>query len=409
MKLTREERSWVLYDVANSAFILMITATLPIYFRSLAETGGLSDSLITAYWGTSTSIALIILAILSPVLGAMADYRGYKKRLFSLFLMIAIVAALGFTFAGSWQSFIALYIVARLGYSACNIFYDGMLVDVTSDERMDAISSYGYAFGYVGSTLPFILGVVLIFMAESLGLTTKNATLISFLIIILWWMVLSIPLLRHVKQNHYILPEKGIVSSSFKRVFNTMKDIRKDKKMFFFILAYFFYIDGVYTIISMATTYGGEVGIDSNLMLIALLLTQFVAFPFALLSIKLAKKYGALRVIKFYILMYAVIAVFGFFLAHAWQFWVLAVMIGIAQGGIQSLSRSYFGQMVPKHKANEYFGFFDIFGKFADFMGPLIIAGSSLLFNNSKYGVLMLVVLFMIGFVLITRVEKEVA
>lgn len=407
MKLTRQERSWVLYDVANSAFILMITATLPIYFRAIASNGGLSDAMITAWWGTSTSVALIILAVLSPILGAMADYKGYKKRLFTIFLVIAIVAALGFTFSNSWQSFIALYIVARLGYSACNIFYDGMLVDVTEDSRMDAISSYGYAYGYVGSTIPFIIGVALIFMSESIGLTTQSATMISFVIIIAWWLLLSIPLLKNVHQKHFIQPEKNIVGASFKRVVNTMKDIRKDRKMFFFILAYFFYIDGVYTIISMATTYGGEVGIDSNLMLIALLLTQFVAFPFAIYSIKLSKKHGSLKVIKFYIAVYIFIAIFGFFLEHAWQFWMLAILIGIAQGGIQSLSRSYFGQMVPKQKANEYFGFFDIFGKFADFMGPLIIALSSVLFNNSKYGVLMLVVLFAVGFVLITKVEKE--
>lgn len=407
MKLTRQERSWVLYDVANSAFILMITATLPIYFRAIASNGGLSDAMITAWWGTSTSVALIILAVLSPILGAMADYKGYKKRLFTIFLVIAIVAALGFTFSNSWQSFIALYIVARLGYSACNIFYDGMLVDVTEDSRMDAISSYGYAYGYVGSTIPFIIGVALIFMSDSIGLTTQSATMISFVIIIAWWLLLSIPLLKNVHQKHFIQPEKNIVGASFKRVVNTMKDIRKDRKMFFFILAYFFYIDGVYTIISMATTYGGEVGIDSNLMLIALLLTQFVAFPFAIYSIKFSKKHGSLKVIKFYIAVYIFIAIFGFFLEHAWQFWMLAILIGIAQGGIQSLSRSYFGQMVPKQKANEYFGFFDIFGKFADFMGPLIIALSSVLFNNSKYGVLMLVVLFAVGFVLITKVEKE--
>lgn len=407
MKLTREEKSWILYDVANSAFILMITATVPIYFREIASVGGLSESMITAWWGTSTSVALIILAIMSPILGAMADYKGYKKRLFVIFLLIALAAALGFTFSGSWQSFIALYIVARLAYSACNIFYDGMLVDVTSDERMDAVSSYGYAYGYIGSTIPFILGIVLIFMSDTIGIETQVATMISFAIIIIWWLLLSIPLLKNVKQHHYIEAEPRFVRATFKRVLSTLKDIRKNKKLFYFIIAYFFYIDGVYTIISMATTYGGEVGIDSNLMLVALLLTQFVAFPFAILSIKLSKKYGSLSVIKFYILVYIFIAIFGFFLQHAWQFWTLAILIGIAQGGIQSLSRSYFGQMVPKHKANEYFGFFDIFGKFADFMGPLIIALSSLLFNNSKYGVLMLVVLFIVGYCLLIKAEKE--
>ena len=407
MKLTKVERSWILYDVANSAFILMITATVPIYFRSIATSAGVGDTVITAWWGTSTSLALIVLAFLSPILGAMADYRGYKKRLFVIFLLIALIAALGFTFVSTWQSFIALYIVARLGYSACNIFYDGMLVDVTTDARMDAVSSYGYAYGYVGSTIPFILGVALVFMSDKLGISTLVATQISFLIIIIWWSVLTIPLLKDVKQVHYIEHEPKLIKTSFSRVMHTMKDIKNNKKVFYFVLAYFFYIDGVYTIISMATTYGGEVGISDTQMLLALLLTQFVAFPFAIASITFSKKFGTLNVIKSYILLYIFIAIFGFFLKYAWQFWCLAILIGVAQGGIQSLSRSYFGQMIPKKKANEYFGFFDIFGKFADFMGPLIISMSSLLLKESRYGVLMLVILFGVGLVFLQKVERQ--
>ena len=406
MKLTKQERSWILYDVANSAFILIITATLPIYFRSIASAAGVEGHIITAWWGSATSISLFLLALVAPVLGAIGDYKGYKKKMFFGFLMMAILSALSFTIAQDWQAFLFLYILARIGYSACNIFYDGMLVDITTDERMDAVSSYGYAFGYIGSVIPFITGLVIIFMSDNLGLTTQVATQISFGITILWWFILSIPLLKNVKQIHYLEHTPRIVNTSFKRVFNTLKDIRKNPKLKFFILAYFFYIDGVYTIISMATSFGGEVGIDDTAMLLALLLTQFVAFPFAIFSISLAKKYGSLNIIKLGICIYMFVAIFGFFLAYEWQFWMLAIIIGMAQGGIQSLSRSYYGQLIPKEKANEYFGFFDIFGKFADFMGPLIITISSLVFKESRYGILFLIVLFIIGFRLLSEVQK---
>ncbi len=406
MKLTKEEKSWILYDVANSAFILIITATLPIYFRSMASSAGVVDNVITAWWGYATSISLILLAFLAPVLGAIADYKGYKKKLFLGFLTLALLAAISFTIVDTWQAFLFLYVLSRIGYSACNIFYDGMLIDVTTNERMDHVSSYGYAFGYIGSTIPFIIGVALIFFGDKIGLSTLFATQLSFIITIAWWAILSIPLLKNVKQVHYLEHTNNVVRTSFKRVGQTMKDIRKDKKLFFFILAYFFYIDGVYTIISMATVYGGEVGIGAEMMLLALLVTQFVAFPFAILSVKASKKWGILNVIKLCVLVYVFIAIFGFFLAHAWQFWTLAIVIGMAQGGVQSLSRSYFGQLIPKEKGNEYFGFFDIFGKFADFMGPMIIATSTLIFKESRYGVLMLVLLFIVGLSLLGRVQK---
>ena len=406
MKLTKEEKSWILYDVANSAFILIITATLPIYFRSMASGAGVADNVITAWWGYATSISLFLLALIAPVLGAIADYKGYKKKLFLGFLVLAILAALSFTIADTWQAFLFLFVISRIGYSACNIFYDGMLIDVTSNERMNHVSSYGYAFGYIGSTIPFIMGVLVIFFGENIGLGIQHATQLSFFITIVWWVIFTIPLIKNVKQVHYLEPTQKVVRTSFKRVGQTMKDIHKDKKLFYFIIGYFFYIDGVYTIISMATVYGGEVGIGSEMMLLALLVTQFVAFPFAIMSSHAAKRFGILNIIKVCVGMYVFIAIFGFFLEHAWQFWFLAILIGMAQGGVQALSRSYFGQLIPKEKGNEYFGFFDIFGKFADFLGPTIIATSTLIFNESRYGVLMLVVLFIVGLHFIGKVQK---
>lgn len=406
MKLTKAERSWVLYDVANSAFILIITATIPIYFRGLAEAQGVTSQQVTSYWGYATSISVLALALIAPILGAIADYKGMKKRLFVASLTIGILGGLTFTAVNQWLAFLILFIIARLGYSACNVFYDSMLVDVSSDERMDMISSFGYAFGYIGSTIPFIVGIVLILNAEAVGITTVLATQISFLITFLWWALLSLPMLRNVKQKFYLEPKPHIVAESFKRILITLGKIRKNKRMLYYIIAYFCYIDGVYTIISMATTYGGEVGIGQTQMILALLLTQFVAFPFAILAGMLAKKFGAIKLIKVYILIYMFACVFGYQLDQAWEFWFLAIVIGLAQGGIQSLSRSYYGKLVPKEESSEYFGFFDIFGKFADFLGPIILALAAQFLNSSKYGVLFLIVLFVIGYYFIHKVDK---
>lgn len=404
MKFNKLEKSWILYDVANSAFVLIITATIPIYFRSLAT--DVDSNVVTALWGSATSISLLILALFAPVIGAIADYKGYKKKLFIISLIIGIFGALSFTISTHWQAFLFFYIIARIGYSACNVFYDGMLVDITTDERMDAISSYGYAYGYIGSTIPFVVGLGLILGSDYIGIGTTFATQISFIITILWWGLLSIPLIKTFKQRYYLKPQRPIVSNAFKRVFETLKNIRKEPLIFTYIVAYFFFIDGVYTIISMATTFGGEVGIDDTQMLLALLLTQFIAFPFAILASKLADRYPVISIIKVYVLTYMGVALFGFFLQYAWQFWLLAIVIGMVQGGVQSLSRSYFGQIIPKDKANEYFGFFDIFGKFADVLGPLIISISSIIFKQARFGILGLIILFIIGYVLLNMVEK---
>ena len=404
-KMTKEEKSWILYDVANSAFIMTLTATIPIYFRALATEAGISATHATSIWGTCTSIAILILALLSPILGALADYQNMKKRIFMIFLAIGIGGGIAFTIAPNWITFLLFFIVSRIGYTACNVFYDAMLVDVTTDERMDQISSFGYAFGYIGSCIPFIAGIILI-LVKPFGLTTLLATQISFVITIVWWFLLAIPLLKNVKQTHYLRPKKNIINHSFRRLYVTFMKLKKNKRLLYYILGYFFYIDGVYTIISMATSYGGEVGIDSTQMILALLLTQIVAFPCAIWSGKLAERFGSIRIIKIFILIYCGICFYGYLLDSALDFWILAVLVGMCQGGIQALSRSYFGKLIPKKESSEYFGFFDIFGKFADFFGPLIISLCALIFHSSSYGVLALIVLFLIGFILIRKSEK---
>lgn len=405
-KLTRQERSWILYDVANSAFTMLVSTTIPLLFRSLAEAQGVDSASATGMWGLVTSAAVLILAVLSPILGALADYENMKKRLFVAFLCLGVCGLLGLCVIQDWIAYMLLFVVARVGYSACNVFYDSMLTDITTDERMDRISSNGYAWGYIGSCIPFAVGILLIFTLP-FGLDTMGATQLSFFITGIWWILLTIPLLKNVKQTYYLQNRQDKISHAFRRIGDTLKKIKQNKKLLYFIIAYFCYIDGVYTIISMATTYGGEVGIGQTDMILALLLTQFVAFPCAILSGVLAGKIGSLKLIKFFIIIYAFACVLGFQMSHAWEFWLLAIVVGMAQGGIQSLSRAYFGKLVPKDESNEYFGFFDIFGKFADFFGPLIVSFCAFAFGSSRIGVLALIILFIIGFVLLSKIPAD--
>lgn len=404
-KFTKPEKSWILYDVANSAFTMLISTTIPIFFRSLAEQD-VSASTASGIWALTTSVAVLILAVLSPFLGALADYKGMKKKMFSLFLVVGVIGLLLLSFSGNWISYMILFVITRIGYSVCNIFYDSMLVDVTADDRMDRISSYGYALGYIGSCIPFIIGILLI-LVRPFGLSTQAATQISFVITALWWVGLTIPLLKNVHQTHYLENRSNQVSHALSRIGQTLKKIRKNPSVLYFIIAYFCYIDGVYTIISMATTYGGEVGISDTNMILALLLTQFIAFPCAIFAGNLAEKVGTLKVIRVSILIYCGICIFGYQLDKAWEFWVLAVVVGMAQGGIQSLSRSYFGRLIPKNESNEYFGFFDIFGKFADFFGPMIMSFCALVLGSSTYGILGLLLLFVVGYILLRKIPEN--
>lgn len=403
-KFNKVEKSWILYDVANSAFILLATAILPIYFKNLVEEAGMSAEIATGYWGTVTSIAVLILALATPILGAFADYKGLKKKIFCVFLTLGIAGLLSLSIITGWMAFLLLYIITRIGYTACNVFYDSMLTDVTTDDKMDHVSTLGYAWGYVGSCIPFIISIVLIF-TDPFHVGTIIETRLSFIITAIWWGMLSIPLLKNVKQTYYLERQEKLIKHTFQRLGKTFVKIKQDKKLLFYILGYFCYIDGVYTIISMATSYGASVGIDDTQLVIALLVTQFVAFPFAILSGKLSKNYGPIKLIKFFILGYIGVCIFGFQLDKAWEFWVLAILVGMLQGGIQALSRSYFAKLIPKEESNEYFGFFDIFGKFADFMGPAIVAAFSFL-GVPQMGVLALAVLFLIGYIFISKSEK---
>ena len=405
MKFNKAELSWILYDVANSAFILIVTATIPVYFRAIAESAGVDGSSVTALFSTATTVAVLLLALISPVLGAIADYKGMKKKLFVGFLLMGLAGAASLAVVTAWQAFLIMFIIARIGYSACNVFYDSMLVDVTTDEKMDALSAHGYAWGYIGSTVPFIVGIALI-LTTPFGLTVGLATQISFILTALWWAALTLPLLKNVQQTYSLPAQPKVISSSFKRVGLTFKKITQNKPLFYFIVGYFLYINGVYTIMSQATNFGGEVGIDTNQMIIALLVTQFVAFPFAILAGRLAQRFGPLKLIKVYMLIYTVVTIMGYNLDTAFEFWMLAIIVGMAQGGIQSLSRSYFGKLVPKEESNEYFGFYDIFGKFSDGIGPIFLTVAVVLTGSARLGILGLILFFILGFYFIHKVDK---
>lgn len=407
-KMTKQEKKWVLYDVGNSAFTLLITTILPIYFNSLASKAGLVSEYYMAYWGYAASITTLIVAILGPIFGTLADTKGYKKPTFLAALIIGVVGCVSLGFAKNWMIFLIVFVIAKVGYSSSLIFYDSMLIDVTDEERMDQVSSRGYAYGYIGSCIPFIISLVIVLAADSIGLTMDTAMMIAFFITALWWVAMTIPLMKEYKQKYYVEKKEHAFTETFKRLGNTFKNIKKEKAAFLFLLAFFFYIDGVYTIIDMATAYGSALGLDSTGLLLALLVTQIVAFPCALLFGRLSKKIASDKLITVCIAAYFCIAVYAMFLQTQLQFWVLAVCVGMFQGGIQALSRSYFTKIIPANQTGEFFGFLDICGKGAAFMGTTIVSTVTLITGKESLGVGMIAILFLVGMVLFRITVKEV-
>lgn len=398
-KLTKLERNWIFYDVGNSAFTLLITTIMPIYFNSLAESAGLSSVDYLAYWGYAASIVTLVVAFMGPTFGTLADTRGFKRPIFLLFLVIGLAGCVLLGASSNWLIFLVIFVVAKIGYQASLIFYDSMLSDVTTHERMDMISSCGYAWGYIGSCAPFILSLALVLGGGTVGISMTLAMQLAFCITAAWWLIFTLPLLKSYEQKHYVERPKHAVRESFARLGRTFKNVKAEKKVFFFLLAFFFYIDGVYTIIDMATAYGTALGLDTTGLLLALLVTQIVAFPFAILFGRLAARYATAKLITICILAYFGIAVFAIFLEHQWQFWLLAVMVGMFQGGIQALSRSYFTRIIPPQQSGEYFGLLDICGKGASFMGTTLVSAVSQITGDINTGVGMIAILFIVGMV----------
>ncbi len=405
-KLTKLELSWILYDVGNSAFVLLVATILPIYFNSLAEEAGLSQVDYLAYWGYAASVVTLLVAVIGPVFGTISDTKGYKKPIFTISMLVGVAGCAFLSFPRSWIMFLAVFVIAKIGYSSSLIFYDAMLSDVTAPERMDSVSSQGYAWGYIGSCIPFVLSLILVLGGEGMGLSMTAAMAAAFLMNAVWWLLCTLPLLRHFRQVHGVERHHNPVRESFARLRYVLKDMKKDRRVFLFLVAFFFYIDGVYTIIDMATAYGEALGMDSTGLLLALLLTQLVAFPFALIFGRAARRYENDKLIRFCILAYTAIALFAIQLDQQWEFWVLAVFVGMFQGGIQALSRSYFAKIIPAEKSGEYFGIFDICGKGASFMGTALVGLFAQITGSPNAGVAVLAVMFLTGYLLFGKAVK---
>ena len=494
-----KEWSWILYDWANSIYATNIMAAIfPTIFVNIAGGPGSTGDI---WWGYGTSIATLIVALLAPLLGAVADFKGMKKKLFTVFMLTGVV----FTFLialvmNSWKLMLIGYIISRIGFSGSCLFYDSFLTDVTTDERMDKVSSWGYAMGYIGgSTIPFVISIAVLLL---LGYSSPVAQKFSIIITSVWWLAFSIPFLKNVEQEHYIeRTADNSLGQVFRNIGHTAADIFKRKGLFLFVVAYFFYIDGVGTIISISTAYGTVLGLGTVGMILALLVTQIVAMPCSIWFAHLAAKVTARKALIGAIIVYTLICCVGFYMGFSLEphqeayeaalkaeytdvladltdqdaialrdagakyftdkdaqeklhaevaklteesrsnpevervlatfalflgketktiqnfqnavsfstilFWAMATLVGPVQGGIQAVSRSYFGKLIPKERSNEFFGFFDIFGKFASVLGPFLYATIRAWTGRSSYGVLALICLFLIGLVIMIKGKKD--
>ena len=495
-RFTKKEWSWIMYDWANSIYATNIMAAIfPTIFVSIAGDAG------DIWWGYGTSIATFLVAVLAPLLGAVADFKGMKKKLFTVFMLLGVVATFFIALVmHSWQLMLVGYIFSRIGFSGSCLFYDSFLTDVTSDERMDKVSSWGYAMGYIGgSTIPFVISIAVLLV---LGYSSPVAQIFSIVIVSVWWLVFSLPFLKNVEQTHYIeRTADNSVGQIFRNIGHTAKDIFQRKGLFLFVLAYFFYIDGVGTIISISTAYGTVLGLGTVGMILALLVTQIVAMPCSILFANLAAKITARKALVGAIIVYTFICCVGFYMGFSLEphqaayetavkaeyteqladltdenaialrdagakyftdkdaqeklnaefvkltqeqqaspevervlltftqflgnnagvigkfqnaisfstilFWAMATLVGTVQGGIQAVSRSYFGKLIPKERSNEFFGFFDIFGKFASVLGPVLYSTIGSWTGRSSFGVLALIALFLVGLVIMTAGRKE--
>ncbi|MGL4773107.1 MAG: MFS transporter [Clostridium sp.] len=408
--MTKQEKSWILQDFANSAYsIIITTALLPVFFKDFAAST-LPGATSTAYWGYANSFSTLLIAFISPLIGILADIKGRKKKMFTYFTFIAIIstATLSLVGEGNWLLCLIIYIITVLGYSGSCLLYDSFLTDVTTDDRMDMISSNGFAYGYIGGTIPFVISVLLILFAPKLNISVITVTKFSFIMTSIWWIIFTIPLLRNVNQVYYIEEnkEKEYIKESFKKLVNTTRKIRANKNLTLFLIAFFFYIDGVHTVISMATVFASDIGIDMSGLMIILIILQIVAVPFSILYGKLAKKYSSKLMIMIGIFTYCMVAIYALFITNLTEFLILALLVGSAQGGVQALSRSMFGKLIPKENSGEYFGIYNIFGRISSALGPLLVGIVAQITGETRYGVLSLIVLFILGALVFIKVEE---
>ena len=417
-QLTALERSWVLYDVGNSAFTLLVSTLLPIYFNALATSAGIDENMYLSYWGYAGSVATILVALIGPICGALSDRRGYKKPIFLLCVALGVIGCAALGLAKGWLLFLAIFVIGKIGFNSSLVFYDSMLPEITTSERMDNVSTQGYAWGYIGSVIPFVICLVLVLAGGSFGLDQTSAMVLSFIITALWWAIFTVPLTRRYRQTAYQERGEHPFADAFRQIFNTFRKAREQKHVFVYLIAFFFFINGVYTIIDMATAYGTDLGLDTTGLLLALLLTQIVAFPCAIAFGRLSAKFDSAKLMKICIVCYTCITLFAVFLVSQWQFWLLATLVGMFQGAIQALSRSYLGKIVAAEQSGEFYGLMDICGKGASFFGMALVGFINqvtadvevtvfgLRLQNANLAVSVLVVLFIVGYVLFCKADR---
>ncbi len=410
---SKELRAWAMYDWANSAFATTVMAAfLPIYYSQVAASQ-LSGNVATAYWGYTTAIALAIVAVISPVLGAIADYMGAKKRFLAVFMGFGVTstALLWFIGDGDWLLASLIFIVANVGFAGANVFYEALLPSVAGEDDLDRVSTAGYALGYFGGGVLLALNAAWYLSPETFGFTDGGqAVRASFVSAGLWWALFSIPLFRTVPEPEARLRERETAGLSpvrvgFSRVAATLREIRGHPDLFLFLLAFLVYNDGVGTIIKMATIYGAEVGIETPHLIGALLLVQFVGVPFTLAFGHFATRVSAKSGIYVCLIVYTGISVLGFLMSEAWHFWALAVCVAMVQGGVQGLSRSVYASMIPVGRSTEFFGFYSVSSKFAGIAGPLLFAVVGQSMGTSRWGILSLIVFFVVGAALLKGVN----
>lgn len=403
-----EVLSWCMYDWANSAFATTVmAAVLPVYYSQVAG-ADLSANTATVYWGYTIAIALLITAAIAPVMGAIADYSGVKKRLLMTFAALGIFATalLYFVTTGDWLLASVLFIVGNIGFAIAEVFYNSLLPSVADPENIDQVSTKGYALGYLGGGILLGINLLMIeFMSDKI-----LASRLSFVSVAIWWAVFTVPIIKNVREpkvGEKKEPHINPLTAGFKRLSRTFKELKSYRQLFLFLIAFWIYNDGIGTIIKMATIYGAEIGIDQTALIGALLMTQFVGIPFAFAFGRLARLLGTKNSILVGLFVYTLISIGGYFMETALHFWILAFMVGTVQGGTQALSRSFFGSMLPKSKTAEFFGFYGMSSKFAGIFGPLVFAVVSQLTGTSRLSIISLIVFFIAGAFLLTKVDEK--
>ena len=411
-KLSTQAWRWALYDWANSAFATTVMAGFfPIFFKSYWASD-LSDAESTFVIGSANSLVGLVIAVSAPILGAIADAGNSKKRLLLIFATIGIISTgyLFFVPESSWKFAITFYAVGVIGFSGGNIFYDSLLVSVSSQDQRNQVSSLGFSMGYLGGGLLFLLNVLMFSYPSFFGLSSQiEAVLWSFMSVALWWAIFTTPLITGVKESKIHNNNSGlftIIKIAFQNLYKTGLSIKQYKSAVIFLLAYFLYMDGVDTIIRMATSYGADIGLSAQSMIGALLLTQFIGFPATLVFGVYSDKFGYKQTLSFAILIYIGVVLFSSQMDTAIEFFIMAAVIGLVQGGVQAISRSYFSTLIPSEKAAEFFGFYNFIGKSSVFFGPFMVSGIALITNSPSVGILSLLILFIPGLILLRRVPN---